>query len=308
MLAWASVHTVYALCYTRLYYAAPIGGIDFNGDAAPCHLDFAYVALTVGMASQVSDLSLTRPRLRRTAIHHALLWYLFAAVVVALMINVVAGLLHAESAQRVMRPTDAAPGREEHRGGMTPIRTTKRSVIVAAAVVGVLIALLMSACGESKADKEAAQYADSLCTSISGWETRITAIASRLDTGSPSTVTQAKLNEAAASTVALVGQIHELDVPDVDGADAAKQSVDRFVVDSTTTVASVRAGVRQLQSYGAGAQSVAAVALPLALQLEHLVTEGRTTVSQLEAIKGPFEHAVKKSKACQALKPSSNEH
>ena len=95
VLAWASVHTVYALRYARLYYAEPVGGIDFNGDDAPCYLDFAYVALTVGMTSQVSDTSLTHPRLRRTAIHHALLSYLFAAVVVALMINIVASLLRA---------------------------------------------------------------------------------------------------------------------------------------------------------------------------------------------------------------------
>ena len=54
-----------------------------------------YVSLTVGMTSQVSDTSLTRARLRRTAIHHALLSYLFAAVVVALMINIVAGLMRA---------------------------------------------------------------------------------------------------------------------------------------------------------------------------------------------------------------------
>ena len=91
-----------------------------------------------------------------------------------------------------------------------------------------------------------------------------------------------------------------------DGADEAKRSVDRFVGDSQTTVASVKAGARQIQSYGTGAQNVAAVALPLGLQLEHLVTEGQTTVGDLETIKGPFQHAVKKSKACQALKPSDD--
>src|SRR5262245_3395262 len=101
---------------------------------------------------------------------------------------------------------------------MTRIRNTKRSVVAAAAVVGVLIALLTSACGESKADREAAQYADSLCTSISAWETDVTNIATRLDTGSPAAVTRAKLNEAAVATVDLVQQIHALDVPSVDGA------------------------------------------------------------------------------------------
>jgi uncharacterized membrane protein len=93
VLAWASVHTVYALRYARLYYSDPIGGIDFNAGDPPRYLDFAYVALTVGMTSQVSDTALTARRLRRAAIHHALLSYVFGTVVVALTINIVASLL-----------------------------------------------------------------------------------------------------------------------------------------------------------------------------------------------------------------------
>ena len=95
VLGWASVHTIYALRYARLYFGEPAGGIDFNGDDQPSYLDFAYVALTVGMTSQVSDTSLTTPAMRRTAIRHALLAYLFATVVVALTINIVASLLRA---------------------------------------------------------------------------------------------------------------------------------------------------------------------------------------------------------------------
>jgi uncharacterized membrane protein len=93
VIAWASVHTVYALRYARLYYSDPVGGIDFNEDDPPRYLDFAYVALTVGMTSQVSDTSLTARGLRRAAIHHALLSYVFGTVVVAMTINIVAGLL-----------------------------------------------------------------------------------------------------------------------------------------------------------------------------------------------------------------------
>ena len=35
VLAWASVHTIYALRYARLYYGEPAGGIDFNDDDPP---------------------------------------------------------------------------------------------------------------------------------------------------------------------------------------------------------------------------------------------------------------------------------
>lgn len=91
--AWISVHTVYVLRYARLYYSPPEGGIDFHDDTPPGYLDFAYLALTIGMTFQVSDTTLTDKRLRRGALHHALLSYLFGGVVVAITVNSVAALL-----------------------------------------------------------------------------------------------------------------------------------------------------------------------------------------------------------------------
>jgi uncharacterized membrane protein len=91
-LAWTALHTVYVLRYARLYYTPPNGGVDFHGEA-PDYLDFAYLALTIGMCFQVSDTELTGKRVRRGALHHALLSYLFGTVIVAITVNTVAGLL-----------------------------------------------------------------------------------------------------------------------------------------------------------------------------------------------------------------------
>jgi uncharacterized membrane protein len=93
LLAWAAIHTVYTLRYARLYYDDPVGGIDFHADDPPDYLDLAYVALTIGMAYQVSDTDLSKRPIRRAAIHHALLSYLFGTVIVAIVINTVASLL-----------------------------------------------------------------------------------------------------------------------------------------------------------------------------------------------------------------------
>jgi uncharacterized membrane protein len=93
-LSWGLVHTVFALRYARSYYKRPVGGIDFNEDDPPTYLDFAYLALTIGMTFQVSDTNLTTKPIRRIALAHALLSYLFGAVIVALVINVVSSLLH----------------------------------------------------------------------------------------------------------------------------------------------------------------------------------------------------------------------
>jgi uncharacterized membrane protein len=89
-LSWAVTHTVYALRYARVYYEHD-GGIGFE-DGPPDYRDFAYLAFTIGMTYQVSDTPLQTKQLRRVALRHMLLSYLFGAFIVATAINVVAGL------------------------------------------------------------------------------------------------------------------------------------------------------------------------------------------------------------------------
>jgi uncharacterized membrane protein len=92
VLSWASVHTVFTLRYARIFHIEG-GGIDFTEPGhVPDYRDFAYVAFTIGMTFQVSDTDLTSFSIRRTVLRHALLAYLFGIVIVAITINMVAGL------------------------------------------------------------------------------------------------------------------------------------------------------------------------------------------------------------------------
>jgi uncharacterized membrane protein len=91
-MAWISVHTIFTLRYASLYYGTPVGGIDFNQEEQPDYQDFAYLALTLGMTYQVSDTNLQNSRIRGTALRHALLSYLFGAIILAAAVNLIAGL------------------------------------------------------------------------------------------------------------------------------------------------------------------------------------------------------------------------
>jgi uncharacterized membrane protein len=92
--SWAVVHTTFALHYAHEFYTTPIGGIDFkNGGDPPDYQDFAYVAFTVGMTFQVSDTDIQHRDIRRTVLRQSLLSYLYGAVILAVMINVIASLL-----------------------------------------------------------------------------------------------------------------------------------------------------------------------------------------------------------------------
>ncbi len=92
-LSWTVVHTVYVLRYAHIYYSTGGHGVTFPGDEEPDYIDFAYVAFTLGMTFQVSDNSFTSRRIRRTALVHCLMSYLFGAVIIATSINVLAGLV-----------------------------------------------------------------------------------------------------------------------------------------------------------------------------------------------------------------------
>jgi uncharacterized membrane protein len=92
VISWAVVHTIFALRYGHIYYGGD-GGMDFHGEADPTYRDFAYVAFTIGMTYQVSDTELTSRAMRAAVLRHALLSFLFGTAIIAMMINVVAGLL-----------------------------------------------------------------------------------------------------------------------------------------------------------------------------------------------------------------------
>lgn len=91
-LSWFAVHTLFALRYARLYYGDPEGGIGFNQPNPPRYLDFAYLAFTIGMTFQVSDTELTTSTIRTTVLRHALVAYLFGAVILGAMINLIVSL------------------------------------------------------------------------------------------------------------------------------------------------------------------------------------------------------------------------
>jgi uncharacterized membrane protein len=90
--SWLVLNTVFTLRYARLYYTDPRGGVDFNEEGDPTFPDFAYLAFTIGMCFQVSDTSLQRTAIRATALRHGLTSFVFDTVIIAVTVNVVAGL------------------------------------------------------------------------------------------------------------------------------------------------------------------------------------------------------------------------
>ncbi len=99
--SWIVVHTTFCFHYTHLYYSdnpensqTHAGGFDFPNENRPDFLDFAYFSFIIGMTFQVSDVSITSRRLRRLTLLHSLLSFCLNTFVVALVVNLIAGLKH----------------------------------------------------------------------------------------------------------------------------------------------------------------------------------------------------------------------
>ncbi len=98
-LSWTLTHTSYTLRYAHLYYRggerSDAGGsaLDFPGDAPPADIDFAYVAFTIGMCFQVSDVAVRTTELRREVLVHSLLSFVYNTTILALALNMVMSLL-----------------------------------------------------------------------------------------------------------------------------------------------------------------------------------------------------------------------
>jgi uncharacterized membrane protein len=97
--SWLMTHVTFALRYAHEYYSRDQGakevdgGLDFPGEKRPDYFDFMYFSLVLGMTFQVSDVEITARKFRRLAAMHGLLSFLFNTIILALTVNIAAGLL-----------------------------------------------------------------------------------------------------------------------------------------------------------------------------------------------------------------------
>jgi uncharacterized membrane protein len=99
--SWCLTHTVFALRYAHIFYQASDDkperaqgeGLDFPREKHPDFLDFAYFSFVIGMTCQVSDVQITARRIRRIALLHGLLAFVFNTVILALSINLASAFI-----------------------------------------------------------------------------------------------------------------------------------------------------------------------------------------------------------------------
>lgn len=96
--AWWLVHTLFTFRYAHLFYSRLyednehknfIGGLDFPEEKQPDYLDFTYFSFVIGMTFQVSDVEISSRKIRRLALMHAIVSFIFNTFILALSINII---------------------------------------------------------------------------------------------------------------------------------------------------------------------------------------------------------------------------
>ena len=97
LMSWAVTQVVFTLHYAHEFYRPSDGqrtvnGLDFPGDSNPDYWDFFYFATSIGAASQTSDVSVRTKTFRRLVTLHAIISFVFNTAILALTINLAAGV------------------------------------------------------------------------------------------------------------------------------------------------------------------------------------------------------------------------
>jgi uncharacterized membrane protein len=97
VLSWTFTHMIFTLHYANLYYKPQKnghpGGLEFPGKREPDYRDFIYYAFVIGCAAQTGDINTVSHPMRRVTLIHGVVSFAFNTALLALMVNVGAGLL-----------------------------------------------------------------------------------------------------------------------------------------------------------------------------------------------------------------------
>ena len=95
--SWLFMHVMFGMHYAHDYYLSnrhgKEPGLAFPQEPTPDYWDFLYFAAVIGTSGQTADVSFTSKSMRRIGLAHCVLAYFYNTTVLALTINMAAGLM-----------------------------------------------------------------------------------------------------------------------------------------------------------------------------------------------------------------------
>ena len=97
LLSWGFTQMMFAFHYAHNFYnneAMGVGsGLLFPNLKTPDYIDFLYFSCVIGTSAQTADVNITGQAMRKVVLVHSVLAFFFNTVLLALLVNVAAGLI-----------------------------------------------------------------------------------------------------------------------------------------------------------------------------------------------------------------------
>ena len=187
----------------------------------------------------------------------------------------------------------------------------RRNWLVAAIVLGiaaiVLAAVIARVTEDDSGATDPASWASSVCTSLSDWQSSITALADVSGGELTKESLGEKLDTAQTATEQLVTELKDLGPPDLEAGEELKQQLDAAADDLGASYESLKSGAQDALDADSPAAFLQALAA-LAPEFQNLLDQVRSTVTDLENAnvvedaKAELQQAFADAESCQALR------
>jgi hypothetical protein len=188
----------------------------------------------------------------------------------------------------------------------------RRNWFIAAIVIGVLAIVIAAVVMRLTEDdpETTADWADSVCTSLSDWRSSIVSLADPGDEPLTAETLRDRLDQADDATSDLVDELRDLGPPDLDSGDEVQQALDSAAAGLAASYADVQSAAEDAADADDQAEFLAALA-DIADDFAELADQAGDIVATLQAASlfgdasAELEQAFAASDSCQALRADS---
>ncbi len=170
----------------------------------------------------------------------------------------------------------------------------------------VLAAVIARVTEDDSGSPDPSAWASSVCTSLSDWQSSITALADVSGGELTKESLGEKLDTAETATEQLVTELKDLGPPDLEAGEELKQQLDAAADDLGASYESLKSGAQDALDADSPAAFLQALAA-LAPEFQNLLDQVRSTVTDLENAnvvedaKAELQQAFADAESCQAL-------
>jgi hypothetical protein len=177
--------------------------------------------------------------------------------------------------------------------------------VLVIATLGTALSLALAGCGGGGTSPEQ-EWASSVCTSISAWQTEINTVTSNAanalaQPGATRKDVDDAIDQGVAATQTLIDDLKQLGGPDTAEGAQAKQQVDAFLAEAKAALGGVQSAIKNIPA-GEKLTTIVTQLSGQAVNLQRTIASGKALIGSLEGMGGDLKDGFEKADSCKDLR------